>query len=117
MSMKDRPPVFFPVASKDAPRPHNPLMPPAPPVVITNATTKPEEIEMSKVISVMLEPVEGDSIPVDIRLGEKIAVKCDACNMFQSDYAHLYFDGGDDAFKCLPCFLSDSQISKLNWDF
>lgn len=38
MSMKDRPPMFFPAASKDAPRPQNPLMPPAPPVVITNAT-------------------------------------------------------------------------------
>jgi hypothetical protein len=49
MSMKDRPPVFFAAASKDAPRPpQDPRVPPAPPVVITNAAKKRPPRDVAK---------------------------------------------------------------------
>lgn len=41
-SMKDRPPMFFPVASKDAPRPpQDPRVPPAPALIRAAAKERP----------------------------------------------------------------------------
>lgn len=76
MSMKDRPPVFFPVASKDTPRPQNPRMPLAPPVVFTNDANA--ERDYYSIAEELPELTLEDIDPAVVRRAQEWAHKNDA---------------------------------------